>query len=62
MPKRIGRPRVDPDDESIEVSFTLPARQFDRVASDARREQVSIGTILRRAVANRRGDDDDGDD
>lgn len=58
--KRIGRPRVDPDDQSVPVSLTLPARQYDQVFADAQRDRVSLAEAIRRRLA--KSDDDRDDD
>jgi hypothetical protein len=42
---------VDPDDPSIKVTVTLPSKQFDLYCAAASRLQVSIPTVLRRALA-----------
>jgi hypothetical protein len=59
-PKR-GRPRIDPEDDSVQVSVTLPARQFDQMYKAARREEVSIAEAIRRRLDARPADDRDED-
>jgi hypothetical protein len=48
--KRTGRPRVDADDESINVHLQLPARQYDRLYQQAERDQISIPELIRRKL------------
>jgi hypothetical protein len=58
--KRPGRPRVDPDDESVQVCVTVTQRTYDRACVEAQRHGVSIPEVLRRQLA-RRGDREDED-
>lgn len=61
-PLPAGRPRVDPDDDSVQVTVTLPARQYDAYATTARRDALSIPAVIRRELARlRRRDEDDPD-
>jgi len=48
--KRRGRPRVDEGDGSYAVTVTLPRKQYDRFCADARRQDVSVPAIIRRAL------------
>jgi hypothetical protein len=52
--KRPGRPRIAPDDHSVKVCVTLPARQYDRMYLDAKRNEVSIAEAIRRHLTGRR--------
>lgn len=54
-----GRPRIDPDDASVQVTVTLPARQYDAFATTARRSDLSVPEVIRRELARRRTADDD---
>jgi len=40
--KRAGRPPLDPDDHTVRVGISLPARQFDAYARRALAEDVSV--------------------
>lgn len=48
--KRPGRPPLDPDDPSIRVTVTLPARRFDALCKAARDEEASVPEIIRRLL------------
>lgn len=52
MKRAPGRPRVDDssDEPSVHVGVTLPAKQYDAYASQARREGVSVPAIIRREL------------
>lgn len=54
-----GRPRIDPDDDSVQVCVTVPSRQYDHYAHTARREDISVPEVIRRQL--RRSADDDSD-
>lgn len=47
-PRRRGRKPIDPDDESVYVGITLPAKQFADICARARLESVSAPEIIRR--------------
>lgn len=55
--KHTGRPRVDPDDDSVQVCVTLPASRYDQVYRDAQRAEISIPEAIRRQLAAARRDD-----
>jgi hypothetical protein len=48
--RRPGRPPLDDTDESVHVSLTLTAKQFDRFCQDARREEISVAEAIRREL------------
>ena len=50
MSRRPGRPPLDPDDPSIKVTISLPAKHFDRYCADARKQDVSVPEAIRRAL------------
>jgi hypothetical protein len=62
--KAPGRPRVDPDDLSVQVCVTLSSRQYDSYATTARRSDISVPEVIRRRLdaARRRREDEDTDD
>jgi hypothetical protein len=45
-----GRPRVDDDDETVEVGVSIPLKQYDGYATRALREDVSVPEIIRREL------------
>jgi hypothetical protein len=49
-PKPRGRPRVDPSDESITVTVTVPARDYRATVEAARRERLTVGDWLRQTI------------
>lgn len=46
----MARPRLDPNDSSVYVGVTLPAKQFDELSKRAIREDVSVPEIIRRQL------------
>jgi hypothetical protein len=42
-----GRPRVDPQDASVQVCVTMSARQYDALATAARRTDRSVPEVIR---------------
>jgi len=60
--KSNGRPRVDPDDQSVQVCVTLPSRQYDSFASTARRSDISVPEVIRRQLQSRRSRSDEDED
>ena len=53
MKRRTGRPPLDPDDPSVEMCVTLPAKQYDALYARARAERVSIPEMMRRILWRR---------
>jgi hypothetical protein len=49
-PKRRGRPRLDPHDESVPLALTLPAKKFDALWTEARRQGVTMPEHVRRLL------------
>jgi predicted HicB family RNase H-like nuclease len=49
-PKRRGRPRVDPDDESVPLQIRVPARDYNASVEAARRERMSVGDWIRQRI------------
>jgi len=49
---RRGRKPLDPADRSIKVTISLPARQFDEYCAAARRHDLSLPEVIRRALAS----------
>jgi len=45
-----GRPRLDDDDESINVNVRMPSRKYDQLCEEARRQQVSVPEVIRRQL------------
>jgi len=50
--KRTGRPRVDEDDESVQVCVTLPSRQYDSLYQAASRTGSSVPEVIRRRLTD----------
>lgn len=46
----MARPRLDPNDTSVFVGVTLPAKQYDALSRRALREDVSVAEIIRRRL------------
>lgn len=61
MPKRVGRPRLDPEGNPLaKIQVLLPARQFDMLSRCADRQGISVPEAIRRVLrARRQGDRDD---
>ena len=49
-PKRRGRPRLEPDDPSVDVHVRLPSKQYDAAYLRAQRERLTVPELLRRAL------------
>lgn len=45
-----GRPRLAVDDESVNVTFRLPSKAFDRTEQEAKRADLPLVEWLRRVV------------
>lgn len=50
--KRAGRPPLAVGDPSVHVGVTLPGKQFDALCTHARREDLSVPEVIRRAIAD----------
>jgi len=50
--KRRGRPRLDPDDPSVDVRFRLPSKQYDLTHKQATAAKLTLAEWLRRIVAH----------
>ena len=48
MPRRRGRPPVDPTDTSKSVSVKVPSKEYDELYRRAHRAGVSVPEIVRR--------------
>jgi hypothetical protein len=60
VPRRIGRPPIDVDDDSVPVHLKMPGRAYDVLWRRAQRERCSVPELIRRelAVAATRRDDE----
>ena len=56
-PKRTGRPPLDAHDPSVNLSISLPSKQFDAYAKRALKEDVSIPEIIRRTLRERKAEE-----
>jgi hypothetical protein len=45
-----GRPRLDAGDSSQVISVRLTTKQYDRLCREARRGDLSVPTVIRRAL------------
>ena len=54
MPRRRGRPPVDPAGRSVTLSITLTQQDFDRYCVQAVRAAVSVPEIIRRELENKK--------
>ena len=54
MSRRRGRPPLDPADPSVKVTISLPTTQFDKYCATARRQDLSLPEVIRRAMADKR--------
>jgi hypothetical protein len=54
--KRTGRPPLDPEDQTVRLGLSLPAKQFDAYARRAIREDVSVPEIIRRTLRERKAE------
>jgi hypothetical protein len=50
MKRRPGRPHVSPDDTSVQVGLTLPAKEYDRLCRKALRLEMSVAAVIRREL------------
>jgi hypothetical protein len=53
MSLKRGRPRVDVSDQSVTVTVTLPARQYDRICTLARQASLSVPEVIRRRLEDK---------
>lgn len=49
--RRVGRPPIDPQDESVKLSVALPAKRYDELCAEARRDRLTLPDLLRRLLA-----------
>lgn len=49
-----GRRPVDPNDVSVYVGVTLPGKQFDEYSKQALREGVSVPSIIRKQLSEKK--------
>ena len=45
-----GRPRLDAEDRSVNITFRVTAKQFDRTQKEAERARLPLAGWLRRLV------------
>lgn len=50
MKRSPGRPPLDDDDDTTKASVRLPAKEYDRVCSQARHDRESVSDLIRRGV------------
>lgn len=49
---RPGRPPLDPDDPSVQVSLRLPSKQFDATQKRADEARMTIAEWIRKMLAD----------
>jgi len=56
-PKRRGRPRLDPTDETVDITIRMPARSYIAACERAKHARVTVPELFRRELdpATRRG-------
>lgn len=52
-PKKPGRPRLDPNDESIAVHIKMPSREYNRLWDEAQTQRLAVGDLIRLKLAER---------
>jgi hypothetical protein len=64
VPRRAGRPPLDPNDRSTPVHVQLPSKQYDTLYALAQRHRCTVPEVIRRVLRGRvpRDDQDDVDD
>jgi hypothetical protein len=50
MTLRKGRPPLDAADPSVKVTISLPSKAFDAFCALARRQDMSVPEVIRRAL------------
>jgi hypothetical protein len=63
--RRIGRPPLDPDSDSVNLTVRVSTRQYDELYAQARRERRTLSEVVRQSfrplvLAKLDTDDDDG--
>jgi hypothetical protein len=53
MIRRPGRPPLDDDDPSTQMSLRLPSKQYDAVYRAAERARVTVPEYIRQTVSGR---------
>jgi hypothetical protein len=48
--RRTGRPPLDPNDPSVEMTLSLPSKQYDRLYALARSQRVTVPELVRRVI------------
>jgi hypothetical protein len=59
VPRRPGRPPIGEDGTPARVNLTVPAAEYDKAASIARRDGVSVPEVIRRGLHRYLSDDPD---
>jgi hypothetical protein len=57
--RRNGRPRVDPDDDTANITVALPAREYDRLYAEAQQQRVSVPEVVRQKIRATRAESAD---
>jgi hypothetical protein len=48
-----GRPRLDPNDNSVQVCVSVPSRQYDDIYRRAQQDRVSVPEVIRRRLGDK---------
>lgn len=48
--KRTGRPPLDPDDRSVRVCVTMPAKRYDALYREASGGRMSVPEVIRQKI------------
>ena len=57
MPRRPGRPRLDPSDPSVRVCLSMPAKHYDQLYRQAAGARVTVPELIRQAIKYTNSDD-----
>jgi hypothetical protein len=49
-PRRTGRPPLDPNYPTIQLSLSLPSKRYDELYAQARAERMSMSEFVRRLL------------
>ena len=47
MPRKSGRPPLDPDDRSVQIALKVPSKQYDALWHEAQRARMTMPELIR---------------
>jgi len=50
MKRQPGRPRLDDDDDTVQVCVKLPGAQYDALYAEAQKTRTSVPEVIRREL------------